>query len=163
MTNSSGKKRTDSASKVIKASPQTIYQAFTDPDALVSWLPPEGMEGSIDFFEPWEGGAYQMSLTYVSPARTMRGKTSEDTDVVRGTFLKLVEDKQIVQEIKFESEDPSFAGAMIMTWALDTISEGTKVTIICENVPEGIRQEDHEAGLKSTLENLDIYAKQDRA
>lgn len=163
MTNSSSKKRTDSASKVIKASPRTIYQAFTDPEALVSWLPPEGMKGSIDFFEPREGGAYQMSLTYVSSDRSMPGKTSEDTDVVRGTFLKLVEDKQIVQEIKFKSEDPSFAGAMIMTWALDTVSEGTKVTIICENVPEGIRQEDHEAGLKSTLKNLATFAKQDRA
>ncbi|WP_245736114.1 SRPBCC domain-containing protein [Virgibacillus subterraneus] len=93
----------------------------------------------------------------------MPGKTSEDTDVVRGIFLKLVEDKQIVQEIKFKSEDPSFAGAMIMTWALDTVSEGTKVTIICENVPEGIRQEDHEASLKSTLGNLNPFAKQGRA
>ncbi|WP_245736113.1 hypothetical protein [Virgibacillus subterraneus] len=63
MTNSSGKKRTDSASKVINVSAQTIYQPFTDPEALVSWLPPEGMKGSINFFEPREGGAYQMSLT----------------------------------------------------------------------------------------------------
>jgi len=43
MTNASGKKRTDSASRVIKASPQSIYRAFVDPMALISWLPPKGI------------------------------------------------------------------------------------------------------------------------
>lgn len=46
MTNASDKKRTDTASKVITASPQTIYQSFMDPKALISWLPPEGMNRS---------------------------------------------------------------------------------------------------------------------
>ncbi|MFD1407204.1 SRPBCC family protein [Kroppenstedtia eburnea] len=157
MTNASSKKRTDSSSRVITASPRTIYQAFMDPEALVSWLPPEGMKGRIDVFEPREGGAYQMSLIYVNPDRSMQGKTTEDTDVVRGTFLKLVANKQIVQQIKFESEDPSFAGTMTMTWTLDAIPEGTKVSIVCENVPEGITKEDHDRGLRSTLENLATF------
>ena len=46
---------------------------------------------------------------------------------------------------------------MTQKWFLETISEGTKVTIVCENVPEGIRKEDHDAGLMSTLENLAIF------
>ena len=55
--------------------------------------------------------------------------------------------------------DPKFAGEMIETWYLEEVEAGTKVTIICENVPEGILKEDHDAGLKSTLDNLDIYTK----
>lgn len=157
MTNASGKKRTDFASRVIMASPRTIYQAFMDSKALISWLPPEGMKGHVDFFDPREGGAYQISLIYITPDRSHPGKTSEDTDVVRGTFLKLVENKRIVQQITFESEDPAFAGEMIMTWNLDTVPEGTNVTIVCENVPEGIRPEDHDVGLRSTLNNLATY------
>lgn len=51
MTNAFGKKRTDSALRVIMASPKTIYQAFLDPMALVSWLPPKGMKGHIDAFD----------------------------------------------------------------------------------------------------------------
>ncbi|MCH4826295.1 hypothetical protein [Planococcus halocryophilus] len=43
---------------------------------------------------------------------------------------------------------------MIQTWYLETVSEGTRVTLICENVPKGIRKEDHDIGLNSTLENL---------
>ena len=40
-------KRTDTASKIIKAAPQAVYRAFMDPKELVTWLPPEGMEGRM--------------------------------------------------------------------------------------------------------------------
>lgn len=46
---------------------------------------------------------------------------------------------------------------MIMTWNLDEVPGGTKVTIVCENVPGGIRQEDHEVGMSSTLANLAAF------
>lgn len=149
--------RIDSASRIITAPPPAVYQVFLNPEALVSWLSPEGMEGRIETFDAREGGTYQMSLTYVDADRSTSGKTTEDTDVVQGTFLKLVENKQIVQRIEFESEDPAFAGAMIMTWTLRAVPEGTEVTIVCENVPEGIRQDDHEEGMRSTLANLATF------
>lgn len=146
-------KRKDTASRIIKAPPPAIYRAFMDPKALVLWLPPEGMEGRIDVFEAQEGGTYRMVLTYVGSEHTA-GKTSENTDVVQGRFVELVEDKRIAQRIEFESEDPAFSGAMVMTWDLRAVTGGTEVTIVCENVPVGIRQEEHEEGMRSTLENL---------
>ncbi|MBT2288726.1 SRPBCC domain-containing protein [Paenibacillus albidus] len=145
--------RKDSASRIIRASAQAIYTAFLDPQALVKWLPPEGMIGHIDEFNAREGEAFRMTLTYVDTNHST-GKTSEDTDVIQGRFLELVQDKRIVQRIEFESEDPSYAGAMIMTWNLITVPEGIKVTIDCENVPEGIGQDEHEEGLRSTLAGL---------
>ncbi|TDF89176.1 SRPBCC family protein [Paenibacillus piri] len=157
MKNESGKRRIDSASKLIKASPRAIYEAFLDPEALVSWLPPEGMNGHIYEFDAREGGAYRMSLTYVETEHSTLGKTSEHADVVQGRFLELVPDKRIVQLVEFESDDPLFAGEMTMTWSLAAAPEGTEVTIVCENVPEGIQQDDHDAGLRSSLENLARY------
>jgi uncharacterized protein YndB with AHSA1/START domain len=139
------------------ASPQTIYRALLDPEALVSWLPPEGMKCHVDGFDPREGGTYRMSLTYEGLDHSTPGKTSEHSDVVRGRFVELVPDERIVQLVEFDSDDPAFAGAMTMTWALAAVPEGTNVTILCENVPEGIRQEDHDAGLRSTLENLAAF------
>jgi hypothetical protein len=56
--------------------------------------------------------------------------------------------------VEFESDDPAFAGTMKMTWSLAPVAEGTEVTVVCENVPNGIRKEDHDTGLRSTLENL---------
>lgn len=156
MANASSNKRIDTASRVIMAPPQTIYQAFLNSEALVSWLPPKGMSGHIDMFDPREGGTYRVTLTY-DLDHLAPGKTSENTDVAQGEFLELVPGKRIVQSVKFDSEDPSFSGEMIQKWLLEAISEGTKVTIICENVPEGIRKEDHDTGLRSTLENLAIY------
>jgi uncharacterized protein YndB with AHSA1/START domain len=110
MTNASGKKRTDSASRAIMASPRTIYQALLDPEALVSWLPPQGMKGHIFMFDPREGGIYRMALTYDGSYHSTPGKTSEHSDVVRGRFLELVPDERIVQQVEFESEDPAFRG-----------------------------------------------------
>ncbi|WCK56806.1 SRPBCC family protein [Aneurinibacillus sp. Ricciae_BoGa-3] len=157
MTNASSKKRTDSASRVIKASPHNIYKAFVDPEALVSWLPPKGMKGHILEFDARTGGAYRMSLTYLETSHSTQGKTSEHTDVVKGKFLELTPEERIVQIVEFQSDDPAFAGEMIMTWTLAAVPEGTTVTIVCENVPEGIRKEDHDVGLRSSLENLADY------
>lgn len=157
MTNSPSKKRTDSASKVIQASPQAIYNAFVNPVALVSWLPPKGMKGHFYEFEAKAGGVYRMSLTYLEPDQSTQGKTSENTDVVKGRFLEFSLNERVVQLVEFESDDAAFSGEMILTWELADTAEGTLVTIVCENVPEGVGKEDHEEGLKSTLENLASY------
>ena len=149
-------KRVDSATRIILKPPSSIYQAFMDPKALVSWLPPEGMVGELEEFQAFEGGKYKMALTYIETNYTA-GKTSDNVDVVQAKFLKLIKDKQIVQQIEFESDDPSFAGKMSMSWNLRVVPGGSEVTVICENVPEGIQQDAHEEGLNSTLANLDAF------
>ncbi|WP_238404335.1 hypothetical protein [Paenibacillus paridis] len=60
MSNVSNEKRIASASRVSKSSSQTIFKAFVDPDALVSWLPPKDMNGHISEFDVRDGGAYQI-------------------------------------------------------------------------------------------------------
>jgi uncharacterized protein YndB with AHSA1/START domain len=157
MTGRGARRRTDSASRIIMASPQAIYRAFIDPQAMVSWLPPAGMKGRILAFDPREGGTYSLALTYDDPYHPVPGKTSQHCDIVRGRFVELVADRRIVQLVEFESEDPAFAGTMTLTWALAAVAGGTEVTIRCDGVPEAIRQEDHEAGLGSTLANLAAF------
>ncbi|GGP09355.1 SRPBCC domain-containing protein [Oceanobacillus neutriphilus] len=156
MAKETSSKRIDSASRVIMASPQTVYQAFVSPKALISWLPPNGMSGRIESFDPQKGGAYRITLMYELD-NSHPGKTTENTDITQGVFLELVPDKRIVQTVNFDSEDPAFSGEMIQKWFFEAVSDGTKVTVICENVPEGIRKEDHDTGLRSTLENLAIF------
>lgn len=146
--------RTDSASRLIRASRGRVYRAFLDSEALMSWLPPDGMDGHVDCFEPHDGGTFRFTLTYRAPDRTMPGKSSEDTDIVEGRFLELVADERIVQQFEFDSADPAFAGAMTMTWTFTEVPEGTEVAIRCDGVPEGIRPEDHQAGFRSSLEHL---------
>jgi uncharacterized protein YndB with AHSA1/START domain len=152
--------RTDKASRIVTASPATVYNAFVDPAALVEWLPPKGMIARIETFEPKAGGHYRMALTYDAPDPSVRGKASEDTDIVEGRFVELVPNDRVVQIVTFESDDPAFAGEMKMTWSLRPLAGGTEVSIVCENVPEGISAEDHAAGLSSTLDNLAEFVRQ---
>jgi uncharacterized protein YndB with AHSA1/START domain len=144
-------------SRVIKAPRRSIYQAFLDPAALISWLPPAGMTGQVHAFDAREGGSYRMSLTYIEPGHSPRGKTSEHTDLFQGYFVALVPDEHIVQLVEFESDDPAFAGTMTIEWTFAEVPEGTEVTILCENAPEAIRPDDHAAGMRSTLENLAAF------
>lgn len=147
-------KRTDTASRIIRSTPHAIFKAFLDPKALASWLAPKGMTCRIHVFEPHEGGGYRMALSYDAPDHSTPGKSSEHIDIVSGRFLEIVPTERIVQAVDFESYDAAFGGTMIMTWSLAEVPTGTRVTIICENVPYGISREDHDEGLKSTLENL---------
>ncbi|MDO3410537.1 SRPBCC family protein [Saccharibacillus sp. CPCC 101409] len=154
--------RIDKASRVIQASPQTVYEAFLNPEVLVSWLPPDGMKAVVHTFDVREGGVYRMSLIYMDAEHAGAGKTSADTDVVQGRFVELVPGRKIVQTAVFESDDPKFAGEMRMTWQLTEMGGITRVTVLCEQVPEGILQKDHQRALASTLGNLAKAVESDR-
>lgn len=144
-------------SRVIDAPPESIYRAFLDQDALATWLPPGSMKAVVHAFDGREGGTFRMSLIYPEDERSPRGKTSESTDTFRGKFVKLIPCERIVWAIEFESADPSFAGEMMITWTLARAGSGTLVTVLCENIPRGIRPEDNEAGSRSSLENLAAF------
>lgn len=98
-----------------------------------------------------------MRLTYAeTPASG--GKSSADSDVVDVRFVDIVPDECVVEAVDFESDDPSFAGTMTMTWSVTAESAGsTRVDIRADNVPAGITREDHIDGLRSSLTNLAIY------
>ncbi|HEX7848579.1 MAG TPA: SRPBCC family protein [Sphingomonas sp.] len=145
--------RTDIGSRIIRASPQAIYAAFIDPDAQARWLPPTGMTGKFERFEPWAGGRYRLTLTFTG-AHTTAGKSSADADIVEGRLVELIPGERIVQTADFESDDPAYAGTMTMTWSLRAVPQGTEVTITASDVPSGISAEDHAQGLASTLANL---------
>jgi uncharacterized protein YndB with AHSA1/START domain len=146
--------RTDTATRLIQASPEALYRAFIDPEALIAWLPPAGMSGRILLFEPCAGGRYTIELTREGQGHAASGKTTERTDIVSGRFLELDPGGRIVQTAEFDSADPAFAGTMVMTWSLEPRPEGTRVTVAATDVPPGISADDHEAGLASSLANL---------
>jgi uncharacterized protein YndB with AHSA1/START domain len=148
--------RTDRASRDIPASAERVYAALVDPEALAAWLPPAGMTGRFEHYDPRPGGSYRMVLTYDDPAGSP-GKTTADADVVEARFIELVPNERIVTEVDFVSDDPAFAGTMSGAWTLEPIPEGTRVTITANNVPDGISAEDHAEGLGSSLLNLEAY------
>lgn len=144
-------------SRVIRASPEAIYQAFLDPEALEIWQAPGDMTGKVHAFDRRVGGGYSMSLFYPASEQVHRGKTAEREDRFTVRFVELSPPKRIVQTVNFDSSDPAFSGEMTMAVTLEQVEAGTEVTISFDNIPNGIRPEDNSAGTRSSLEKLARY------
>jgi uncharacterized protein YndB with AHSA1/START domain len=147
---------TDRASKIVSASADRVYAALVDPEALTTWLPPQGMTAKFEHFDLRPGGSYRMVLTYAS-AGDARGKATADSDVVEARFVEVVPGVRVVQAVDFVSDDPAFAGTMTMTWEVTATDAGTRVDITASDVPDGISPQDHAAGIASSLSNLAAY------
>lgn len=153
--------RTDSASRLVHANPDRVFDALVDRDALIRWLPPSGMSGRFERFDGGPGGSYRLVLTYNddSPAS---GKATQDSDVVEARFVDVVPNVCLVQTVDFVSADPAFAGTMTMTWDLREEAGGTRVVIRADDVPAGISAEEHAVGMRSSLANLAAFVEAGR-
>ena len=145
---------TTEVSRLIKAPRSEVYRALLDPLAVAEWLHLDGMSCHVHAFDPREGGAFHMSLTYLEPKQAGAGKTSDRTDAFRGRFLTLIPDQRVVERIEFESSSDALKGDMTITISLADAPGGTEVTWLHENVPAAIRPEDNKVGTQMTLENL---------
>lgn len=153
----SGMKATTRNTTTINTSPEKLYRAFTDPEALSTWLAPGDMVGKIHRFDPQVGGGYEMSLFYPDHGGKMQGKTSENEDRFTARFVELTPFKRIVQAINFHSSNPDFSGEMMMDVTLEPHGNWTTVTIMFENIPAGIDPKDNEAGTELSLGKLARY------
>jgi uncharacterized protein YndB with AHSA1/START domain len=144
-------------SGVVPAAPDRVWRAFMDPDEMLAWLPPARMTGLIHRFDPRVGGGYDISLYYPQAERTHRGKTSAKEDRVHVRFVALDEPHRIVQAVTFESDDPAFAGEMKITILLEPAADGTRVDMLHENLPPGLRPEDDAEGSRISLDQLRRY------
>lgn len=148
--------RTDRACRVIAAPAAHVFDALVNRDALLAWLPPRGMTARFERFDPRPGGSYRLVLTYADPGDA-RGKSSADSDIVEARYVDIVPNARVVQAVDFVSDDPGFAGTMMMTWAVVAVDGGTRVDITADDVPDGISADDHATGLMSSLDNLATY------
>ena len=146
----------DRASLLIHADRDVVFSALTSQDALVRWLPPQGMRGRFEKFDMRDGGSYRLVLTYDDPSGAP-GKTTADSDVSEVRITRIVPGERLEQEVEFESDDAGFAGTMQMEWSVSAGSDGTTVEFEARNVPDGIRASDHAEGLTSSLSNLARY------
>jgi uncharacterized protein YndB with AHSA1/START domain len=144
----------DGVSQLVAAPPEAVWAAFMDPAALVEWLPPARMTGTIRDFDARVGGGYRMSLFYPPDERAFQGKSAEREDRVAVRFVELSPPRRMVQAVSFESRDPSFHGEMTMTWTFEPAPGGTLVTVISENLPPGLRAQDNDEGARLSLAQL---------
>jgi uncharacterized protein YndB with AHSA1/START domain len=143
--------------KFIEATPEKIYQAFTDPKALEHWLVPGEMTGKIHSFDLRENGGYEMSLYYPDNDKASKGKSGTKEDRYTAKFIKLNPPETIIAGITFQTDDPELSGEMIERVTLQQEGDGTLVTIVFDNIPKGIKPKDNEEGTASSLDKLAVY------
>ena len=126
--------------RVLRATPERIYRAFLDADAMVKWLPPHGFTGKIHYMDAKVGGTYKMSITNF---------TSGKSHTFGGTYLEMVPHERIRYTDKFD--DPNLPGEMQTTITLKQVSVGTEVSIVQEGVPGVIPAEACYLGWQESL------------
>ena len=113
--------------RVLRTTPEKVYRAFLDPDAMVKWLPPHGFTGKVHHLDAKVGGTFKMSFTNF---------TSGHGHTFGGEYLELVPNERIRHTDKFD--DPNLPGEMHVTVSLRPVSCGTELHVLQEGIPEAI-------------------------
>jgi uncharacterized protein YndB with AHSA1/START domain len=126
--------------RVLRATPEKVYRAFLDGDAMTKWLPPNGFTGKVHHIDVKVGGTYKMSFTNFST-----GKSHS----FGGEYLELVPHERIRHTDRFD--DPNLPGEMQTTITLKKVSCGTDLNVVQEGVPEVIPAEGCYVGWQESL------------
>lgn len=129
--------------RVLRASPERIYRAFLDADAMAKWLPPYGFTCKVEHMEPREGGSFRMSFTNFS---TGKGHS------FGGEYRELVPHERIRYSDTFD--DPNLPGEMETTASLRQVSCGTELSIVQQGIPQAIPVEMCYLGWQESLAQL---------
>lgn len=126
--------------RVLRSTPERVYRAFLDADAMAKWLPPHGFTGRVEHLDARVGGSYRMSFTNFS------GGGSHSFG---GVYLELVPNQRIRHTDRFD--DPNLPGEMQVTISLRPVSCGTELEILQEGIPEQIPPEACHLGWQESL------------
>ena len=126
--------------RVLKTTPEKLYRAFLDPDAMTKWLPPHGFTGKVHHLDARVGGSYRMSFTNFSTGHSHS---------FGGEYVELVPNERIRHTDRFD--DPNLSGEMQTTISLTQVSCGTELNIVQEGIPEVIPAEACYLGWQESL------------
>ncbi|WFS00235.1 SRPBCC family protein [Rhizobium tumorigenes] len=129
--------------RVLATSPDKVYRAFVEADALAKWLPPNGFACTVHHLEPRVGGRFRLSFRNFSSGKSIS---------FGGEYKELVENQRLRYTDSFE--DPNLPGEMEVTVVLKTVSVGTELVIVQGGIPDVIPVEMCYLGWRESLRNL---------
>ena len=129
--------------RVMRATPERIYRAFIDADAMAKWLPPHGFTCQVHHMDPSVGGGFRMSF---------RNFSTGNAHSFRGEYVELVPNELVRYTDTFD--DPGLPGVMPVTVTLKAVSCGTDMTVVQEGIPQAIPLEMCYLGWQESLLQL---------
>lgn len=129
--------------RILTASPEKVYRAFIEADALAKWLPPNGFTCTVHHLDAVVGGTFRMSF---------RNFTTGHSDAFGGEFLELVPGALVRYTDRFDN--PALPGDIEVTIVLKKVSMGTELDITQSGIPDVIPVEACYLGWQQSLRNL---------
>ncbi len=129
--------------RVLATSPDKVYRAFLEPDAVAKWLPPNGFACTVHHLEARVGGTHKMSF---------RNFTTGHSHSFGGEYLELMPNERLRYTDKFD--DPNLPGELHVTITLKKVLVGTELNVVQEGIPDVIPVEACYLGWQQSLENL---------
>src|SRR5499433_2366277 len=129
--------------RVLATSPEKIYRAFLEADALAKWLPPNGFACTVHHLEPKVGGTFRMSF---------RNFTTGQSHSFGGEYVELVPHERIRYTDRFD--DPNLPGTIHVTVTFKKVAVGTELNVEQSGLPDVIPVEACYLGWQQSLENL---------
>jgi len=129
--------------RVLKASPEKVFRAFSDSNALSSWIPPYGFLCVTHHHEFKVGGSYKMSFINF---------TTGNSHSFGGNFLEIKPNEFVKYSDKFD--DPNLPGEMVTSVWINKVSCGTELKILQEGIPSVIPLEICYLGWQESLDKL---------
>lgn len=129
--------------RVLATSPEKVWRAFLEADALAKWLPPNGFACTVQHLEAKAGGTFKMSF---------RNFTTGESHSFGGEYVELVPGERLRYTDTFD--DPNLPGEMEVTVTMRKVRVGTEVDIVQAGVPDAIPPEACYLGWQESLRNL---------
>ncbi|PIP76495.1 MAG: polyketide cyclase [Ignavibacteria bacterium CG_4_8_14_3_um_filter_37_9] len=126
--------------RVLRSTPERIYRAFLDADAMCKWFPPNGFTCKVHHLDAKVGGTYKMSFTNFNTGKS---------HTFGGKYIEIVPNERIVMTDEFD--DPTLPGTMKTTVSLKKVFCGTEVNIVQEGIPDSIPLEACYLGWQDSL------------
>src|SRR5262245_57522657 len=126
--------------RVLRSTPERVYRAFLDADAMAKWLPPNGFTGKVHSIDARVGGSYKMSF---------KNFTTGESHSFGGKYLELVPNERLRYSDRFD--DPNLPGEMMTTITLKQVSVGVELNVVQEGIPDVIPAEACYLGWQESL------------
>ena len=129
--------------RVLSTTPEKLYRAFLEADAMAKWLPPDGFACTVHHMDAKVGGTFRMSF---------RNFTNGHSHAFGGKYVELVPNEKVRYTDRFD--DPNLPGAMDVTVTLKKVMVGTEMHVVQEGIPDAIPVEACYLGWQQSLANL---------
>ena len=133
--------------RLIKAPPDRVYAAWTDPEQLKQWFGPENVQTRELVADARVGGEFRWDLT----------NSEGEKMTMRGEFRELQPGRKIVFTWQWQDDEDWENHTSIVTVELNDHEDGTALRLTHERLPNEASRDGHTRGWNSALDKLEAF------